>query len=227
MKKLLLIFLAMLMIVGFAGCSYDQTSEEVDTELLSPVSIVNKDGITFIPDTTRKGSVAQKELNSPEVELCGKAYTLPIRISDLINDGWEIGISGFKNEFQPRSKTSLISFTMKKDGAILCLGEAFNDTEEIQKLEDCLLTEFYLESLNGTANGIDFVFPGGIIRESTARDVIDVYGDPNNSEIFEEYSYNIERQLAYNKHSETKLNFIYTFDKDGTLMYTKVSVDAE
>lgn len=251
MKKLLAVVLLTVVLTGTVGCSSEKEQTNDQPKAQSEVSgeqnviedvqpeieeekkfdikeIVNKDGQAFIPDLSISGITEKAPLNSKEVKLSGKTYTMPIKISDLIADGWELSAGSFKNEFKPKTKTSLVSFAMKNsEGAFVDLIEAYNDTDSVQKLEDCLLTGFSISNLDSDSSKADFVFPGGIVKGSTAADVVSVYGDPNNSEFFTEYSYNLDKQLSYNVHKESKMSFSYVCNDDGLVRYAKVHVDVE
>ena len=233
MKKLLAILMAIMLVAGFAGCSDDKTETKAPAEKPAEVKeekkfevkeVVSKDGKEFTPDITTEGKLETKTLSDETIELCGKTYTMPVKVSDLMNDGWALGAIEFKNEFKPKMKTTLASFSMKNaEGAYISLGAIYNDTDEVQKLEDCLLIDFNMSYLNSEATKVDFVFPGGVTKGTTAHDVLSVYGDPNDSELFTGHSYNLEKQLTYTEHKDTGLSFSYSFEEDGVLSYAKVS----
>lgn len=241
MKKLLCMLLATVMLMSVVGCSTNQnqteeqfeeqnvTQEEQQVDVETVETLVNKDGKVFSPDLTKSGVTSKKiPLNSNQIELCGKTYTMPVRVSDLIADGWKLTSNNFKNEFKPKTKTSLVSFSMQNDaGAYISLGEAYNDTDTMQKLENCWLTEFYVDYLNADTTQVDFIFPGGIVKGSTAKDVVSVYGDPNNSKLFTKHSYNLEKQLSYNEHKDSGMSFSYVFEDNGLLRYAKISANVD
>lgn len=220
MKKIISIILAAMLVIGMAGCSGTEQTFEV-------TSIVNKDGKEFVPALTQSGTTGKIALDSKSFELCGKTYELPIKISDLLNDGWEFSTQ-FKNEFKPKIKTSLVSFTLKNaDGAIIDFHELYNDTDEVQKIEDCWLTGIGFNNLDSSASKLDIMIPGGISKTCTAGDVVAKFGDPNNSELFTEYSYNLEKQLSYNNHKDSGMSFSFTFDESGAISTAKITANIE
>lgn len=235
MKKLLAILMATVLVFGFAGCSEDkkeepknqtgtQTSTETAEEKKFEVKeVVNKDGVKFAPDITTDGKLESKPLSDETIVICGKEYTLPIKMSDLMADGWELGSDNFKNEFKPGMRIGTVGFYMENaEGYCIDLGAIYNDTETVQEIKDCLLIELYIDDLSQENKKADFVFPGGVTKGSTAKDVLSVYGDPNGSELFPESSISLERQLTYNQHKDSGLSFMYTFNEDGLLDYAKV-----
>ena len=237
MKKFGLFCMAIALVVGMSSCSAKQENNAGNAESENVVAeeqkveineIVNKDGKKFVPDFTTKGKISDMDLGGKTVELCGKTYAFPVKISALIADGWELSAGEFKNEFKAKTVTSLVSFAMKnKEDACIQITGAYNDTDSVQKLEDCWLTEFYMDALDKDTTKVDFVFPGGIVKGSTAGDVVSVCGDPNNTELFTDYSYNLDRQLTYSKHKDSGMSFTYIFNEDGTLNYAKISANVE
>ena len=244
MKKFLAVLLATTVVAGFSACGDSKKSTPSETEKPSEETtavettagetteiikeLVNKDGKKFTADLTTEGVTAKMDLGSKSVKLCGKTYTMPLKLKDLTADGWELTSINFKNEFKPQVVTNLASFSMKNaDGVFLELNEAYNDTKTTQKLEDCLITSISFSNLSNDSSKSSFIFPGGITEDSTAGDIVKVYGNPNDSKIFEGYSYNLETQLTYTKHKDSGLTLTYTFDDDGQLSYAKVKAEVK
>ena len=156
--------------------------------------------------------------------LCGKKYTLPIRISELIDDGWDINTDALVRKIKPKTTASLSGFRMiNEDGARFSLNSAYNDSDTEQGLEDCLLISVYADNLSSESTKAEFIFPGGVVKESTAGDVVSVYGDPNNSDLFSERGYNLEKQLTYDTQKDSGMSFSFVFEEDGTLTYAKAT----
>lgn len=69
----------------------------------------------------------------------------------------------------------------------------------------------------------DFVLPGGIIADSTAADVLSVFGNPNEAEGFES-GYNLDDQLSYENNDKSGLSYHFTFNEDGTLYSCSIEI---
>lgn len=234
MKKALLILISIALVVSFTGCSAKKEPQpKKNEEVYEMAKIVSDDGMEFKPDLSRKGSTAEMPLDSKEIQLYGKTYSMPVRISDLIKDGWELFAPYMDGNVNPKEeakeKTSLNNVWMRmKNECTIHLKAVYNDSEDVKKLEDCLLTDFFMHSLNTADNKADFVLPGGIIKASTAGDIVNVYGDPNHTTIFDEKdSFGFHDSLAYNNHKETGMSFGYDFAEDGTLTGVTISVSVE
>lgn len=230
-KKVLSILIAVTFILSFAGCSKDGAPADGTTpageDAKTPVEevvvekIVSSGGTEFAPDLTVRGETANKALNVNEIDLCGKTYSFPIKIKDLMADGWELNEITFKDEFAANTKTRLSNFNLTKEDngnkMIIYLETVYNATEDIMVFEDTELIEFSLRNLNTESdNYSNFVLPGGITGKSTAGDVAARYGDPNNNENFVRGG-NYEKQLNYTENKESGLSFIYLFNDDATV----------
>ena len=155
---------------------------------------------------------------------------MPVRISDLIKDGWELFAPYMDGNVNPteeeNEKTDLNNVWMRMgDECTIHLKAVYNDSGDAKKLEDCLLTDFFMHSLDAKDNKADFVFPGGIIKASTAGDVVNIYGDPNHTTLFDEKdSFGFHESLTYSNHKETGMSFGYKFAEDGTLTGISISI---
>ncbi len=234
MKKALLVLISVVLAVTVAGCaSQKEPQPKKNEEVYEMSKIVSDDGMEFRPDLSKKGTTAQMPLNSKEIVLYGKTYSMPVRISDLISDGWELFAPYMDGAVNPPEeeyeKTTMSNVWMRKnDECTIHLKAVYNDSAAAQELEDCLLTDFFMHSLDTEDNKVDFVLPGGIVRASTAGDIVNVYGDPNNATVFDEKdSFGFHETLSYNNHKETGMSFSYDFAEDGTLAGATVSVSVE
>ncbi len=239
MKKfrILALVLALIMtLTALAGCGDKKESVDVDSDItqneevdnnssvvLVEGEIVNADGKVFGASIETKGNIKDGvSVNSDEVTICGKTYSFPVKISDLLSDGWYLPKNvEFDNEFEAKKITNLVSFYLYyEDGSEIALSQLYNDTDKVQKIEDCILTGFDIY----TYKDVNFVFPGGITDKSTAADVLTVYGDPNKTTAFES-GYNLEKQLTYVGHKDTGFRLSYTFNEDGSLYFASIELE--
>ncbi len=235
MKKIVamvLIVLAVMSILMLSACGSEEDSK-TDKSEASASEDVSKNDIeqneesddeAFIVPTENKGTIKEGvSINSNEVTISGKTYAFPVKISDLLSDGWYLSDNlEFDNEFGAKGTTSLIGFSLyHEDGSEISLSSLYNDSDEVKKFEECILTgiEIYIY------DNVDFVFPGGITNKSTAADVLAVYGDPNETTDFDS-GYNLNKQLTYVGNKETGFRISYVFNEvDGTLYAANIEIE--
>ena len=237
MKKVLCFLLATIMMMLAVGCSAKQDDKNSKPSKKESVSskekteieeIVNEDGKAFVPDLSKSGVISKKiPLSSKQVELCGKTYTMPIKAADLMEDGWEIpGDPAKEPEFEANRVTGIAGFLylINKDGAKINVIRVYNGTSSAQKLEGCQIVKFSLEELDKSSSIIDFVLPGGIVKKSTAKDIVSIYGNPNSEKSIWNSSSNSAKQLSYKEHATSEMSFDFYFNEDGTLNRAEVEI---
>lgn len=242
MKKLTVILIS-LMLIGtvFASCGGNENTD-VNEDTNEPVAsteetkasaeenavsdkIINDEGEEFIVDTTVKGTIKEgaSSIDNSNVVLCGKEYNFPIKISELIADGWYFPENQvIENDVDPESyaRTNGI-YLFDGNGSEITIGEVYNELTEAAAIEECYISDL---SLNIAWEDItDFVLPGGIVAGSTAADVLSVFGNPNNADGFE-WGYNLDDQLSYENNKTSGLTFHFTFNDDGTAYSHIISV---
>ncbi len=200
--------------------------------------IVGEDGERFEADLSVYGRVASEaaDLDSSTIVLRGKAYDFPMRVSELMDNGWHFSENGsFDNAFKPKVTTSLITFYMYNGGTEIMLNKVYNDSDDVAKIEDCLLLglSIGIDYDEGAEPDCEFILPGGIIGYSTAADVLSVMGDPNKTKAFD-YGYNSDYQLSYREHKISGLSYNFSFqdpswnedeDSDGYLLSVKIEAE--
>ncbi|MBQ4528164.1 MAG: hypothetical protein II998_08840 [Clostridia bacterium] len=236
MKKLLAALITMCLLAGLAACSDTQQTDSAKE--LDINEIVNDDGVRFTPSLSSTGTTEDMPLDSDKIIICGDTYTLPIKLSDLTDNGWELVSDNFENDFAGETRTLLTGFKMKNDSyGEISLLEVYNDASYNRPIEHCLITgislHYYTENTlddpdyyDSFSNKATFVFPGGITYKSTASDVLGIYGNPYN----EKYFYggdNTEDRIVYTHHRESSLSFSYSFRPDGTLSYAYVQLEID
>lgn len=241
MKKLFVCLLALtLTLMMLASCGDKETTNENTDETTVAANetvteknneetaekLINDDGEEFIVDTTTKGSIKEgaASINEAKITLCGKEYAFPVKISDLIADGWYFSENQDVSEKVPAESVAMTNgiYLFSADGSEITIGEICNELTEEAGIEDCLITRVSLDV--EWEDITDFVLPGGIIADSTAADVLSVFGNPNEAEGFES-GYNLDDQLSYENNEESGLTYHFTFNEDGTLY--SCSVESE
>lgn len=203
-KGLTLVLALVILVALVAGCgSTSKIVSESDEKFTVDVSVVG-DVKTGAPS-----------ISSNEIELAGTTYTFPVKMSEMFNNGWKLK-DEYDREFEANSTTSIWYYLVHKSGTKIVLVEIVNDSSEKKDIKDCTLTEVVLYTY-ALATRSDYVLPGGIVPTSTAANVLNVYGDPNTTTTFSQYSYSTDDQLVYRRHPSSGITYNYTFNEDGTI----------
>lgn len=234
--KILCLVLAILMLFSLlAGCGSsekaddsvetsqtEEKSDDTPTEDSDENTEADDDSDEFIVNTSTSGEIIKDydDINSSKITIDGIEYDFPVKMSDLFDDGWTIpgsenGLDNFDNSFEPESQTNLISFSVINDNkSKIGLGKIYNTSKEVKKIEDCTLTSVDFYDYYNT----DYILPGGITNKSTAKDVLEVFGDPNNSSDFVS-GYNFSTQLTYENQKNSNLRYSFLFNEDDGTIY--------
>lgn len=204
-KGLTLVLALVMLVALFVGCG-------------STGKIVSERGEEFTVDVSVKGDVKKgaPSISSNEIELAGTTYTFPIKMSELLENGWEFQ-GDDETELEANSKAYLsFLYLVHESGMKINLKAAVNDSSEKKNIKECTLTEvcLYTDSL---ATRSDYVLPGGIVPTSTAANVIKVFGNPNTTTAFSSYSCNTDNELKYEYHESSGIAYHFEFNEDGTI----------
>lgn len=201
----------------------EETEDEPQNVAEKNDKIVNDDGEEFIVDLSVAGEVKAdaEPLSSSKIELAGVSYSFPIRMSELLDNRWTLSNGyEYQTEFDANSTTNLISYYLRHEsGMEIKLGQVVNDSDEKKDIKDCLLTDIWLDGYY-YADDAEYVLPGGILPQSSAADVIDIFGNPNATDEFTGYSYNLDAQLTYTEHSVSGISYSFTFYEEEGLIYS-------
>ena len=175
-------------------------------------------------DITTRGEVAENavDITGKTIFINGHSYTLPMNFSDLFADGWKIP-EGYQlnNYYQPNTITKLVGFFLEdSNGARLLIDQVYNPTNETTDLENCLINSLSLNDVDST----NFILPGGITKNSTAADVIEIFGNPDDLKHFESISYD-ENSLRYLRNVVSGVSFHFSFEPKGTIKSFSMSHD--
>ena len=183
-------------------------------------------GRTFAVDLTNVGTLRTDApaLGSFAFMLNGKTYTLPVTGRYFMNEGFSHDLSAKDNSFQAGKVTSIIGNVYMKtviDGKEeTCFAVRFlkNTAGTDQGLENCLIVGIELRA----SSAADWVLPGGVCRDSTAANVLQLHGMPDSpaAPFTAEASFN-EFGLTYQ--TPESLRVQYYFDEDGSI--SRVCID--
>lgn len=229
MKRLFCAALTLLLLLTACGeapteAPGTEASSEAGTEAttaptIAPedMPIINWSGTQFTSGLTKRGQVMTDAapVDSNSFSLCGKTYAMPIRISDLIADGWKCS-AGDSIKFEAKTRTQLIGYTLTApDGSRLDAKAIYNDSEEALPMSQTLLVSFWIHD-DKVKDTTQLVIPGGICPASTAADVVTVFGRPDSTSVFREHN-NGEDTLYYGHPGDLPLEYQFSFDKNGQL----------
>lgn len=188
--------------------------------------VVSQDGVKFIPNIENVGTIVEdvNNINSDFIRINDKEYKFPKLVSELISDGWVFSSDEFSNNIKANTITTLLGrLELISGNSIIDMIDVVNQETQPNRIQDCKLRQFRLACDN--ENMIKFVLPGGINEKSTAHDILSVYGDPNNSELFNSGS-NDEYSLNYISKTSYGYNYNFIFNDDGTLKHVDISANA-
>ncbi|MBR5498395.1 MAG: hypothetical protein IKV76_10495 [Clostridia bacterium] len=182
--------------------------------------IVNDDGETFNVDTNTKGTINTdaEGIDSNKFILNDVTYELPFASAELFNNGYYISENlSFEDEFDANAATNLISFNLSHNNktSYITLTQVYNDSDSFKTLKECTVSAFDIDFYYVHEDD-NFVIPGGITKESTAANILEIFGDPNTTTEFEN-GYNLDDQLTYNNHKTSNISYSFTFNENGTL----------
>ena len=239
MKKVIALLLAVCMLaVTLAGCGAkdstagneiptqtDKTQDKTDTTIsepsISPTEVAidkivdPEDGTTLDVDLTVRGEIKSNApaMNSDEFILEGTTMQLPFAGSVLTNQGWHFPeyTSAIDTVIDPNSTTNLISFSVyDTDGNEMLLYQAVNDSDSAKPVLECQISSFAADTLSLNETFGDLILPGGICIYSTAADVIEIFGTPENNSDFESV-YVYESGIYYVENKVSGLCYYFSF----------------
>lgn len=239
MKKVVVLFLTACMLVAtLAGCGAkdstagndipaqtDKAQDETDTNMPEPSTpstevIIDKiadpeDGTILDVDLTARGEIKSNApaMNSGEFILEGATMQLPFAGSALTDKGWHFSEnSSAKDELlDPESVTNLVSFYIyDANGNEMLLYQAINNSDSAKPVLECQISSFAADTFSLNETFGDLILPGGICLYSTAADVIEIFGTPENNSNFENV-YVYEHGIYYVENKGSGLCYYFSF----------------
>lgn len=203
-------------------------------EIEDPVTeVINEDGVLCDIDIFTNGEIVEDAVPISEkvIVLAGRSYESPIKIYDLINDGWELedpyaylGQSFIGSVYLMGwgSQNRLVH----ESGVQIDIDMVYSETLAYS-LTSCTLTRFtVLIDPDTQKSGAGFVLPGGITQNSMAADVIKVYGNPNSSKKFS-FSKSSEDSFNYSYQDDSDFSYEFQFNKDGSINQVEVTIPSK
>ena len=257
MRKILCILLSTLFLLSLAACGSKANSapdgntnppteatENTDipetttppTEVPATKTISDpENGTVLNVDLTVRGEIKANapDIHSNQFILEEYSVEMPIPIATLKELGWafpEAKYNALKDQLlKPERTTTFVSADLKdEDGNIIVLQRVYNSSPEEKPFDDCALSEFLLYdyNFNDTFGGI--TLPGGICMNSTAADVIAVFGEPENNPYFARVSVS-ESNISYYDHCDTDISYSFSFhntdQKNGQIYCVHITWD--
>ncbi len=239
MRKVVALLLAACMLaVTLAGCGAknnavenelptqtDKVQVETDTKMTEPSTPSSEDTINKIKDP-KDGTILDIDLavrgeiksnapamNSGEFILEGVTMQLPFAGSALSDKGWQFSENSTAKDavIDPKSTTNLISFYIyDTDGNEMMLYQAINESDSAKPVLECQISSFEVDTFSLNQAFGDLILPGGICLYSTAADVIEIFGTPENNSNFENV-YVYEHGIYYVENKESGLCYYFSF----------------
>ena len=185
---------------------------------------------TEVPE--EKEEKEQKESSSKEVDpngmssfsIYGKNYSLPMKIQDLIDDGWQYNKdSDAKILLGSGNYEMVMLLTPGEDTAKIDVNVT-NFSIDAKELGECYITEITFMDITTNKEGMNLSFHDGAIKikESTKEDVVAAYGEPAR-ETDTSSSVIITFEEANDTDLMTRVETRFSFDKeDNKLSYVVI-----
>lgn len=160
-------------------------------------------------------SCREKVADTGDITLYGYYYTLPLRMSTLLADGWSMERENFSLELQPKSFMKMQNCKMKdKNGNVLEILSLYNDSSDKMVYDECILLGLGVE-FNENSDEKTFAVPGEINAKSTKSEIIETFGecDGKNSGFKETYISN--GYCTYEKQKDTGYTYSFRYNDDG------------
>ena len=261
MKKVVVVLLVVCMLVAtLVGCGAknstvgndvppqtDKEQVETDTKMTEPSTSSNEvtinkvvdpeDGTILDVDLTIRGEIKSDApaMNSGEFILEGVTMQLPFAGSALSDKGWYFSENSSAKDtvIDPNSTTNLVSFYIyDTDGNEMLLYQAINDSDSAKPVLECQISSFAADTFSLSETFGDLILPGGICLYSTAADVIEIFGTPENNSNFENV-YVYEHGIYYVENKGSGLCYYFNFyssedyngEANGHIRSVRISTD--
>ena len=151
-------------------------------------------------------------LSSDVMVIDGKEYTLPVAVSELIADGWTIAEDKLSQEYEAGAlKEEGGGTAIKKSDSdkFFIRGVKNPDPDAAKPLSECEITAVQFSF--SVAADTTLTLPGGVTEKSTYDEVLEAYGDPETTTLFES-GRKPENSLAYDKQAESGYSYYFSFE---------------
>ena len=252
MKKLFALLLCVVLVLSCTACANDTattpstqssttSSTPKDTEPSTPTQTTDPEpkpepivitdpsnGTALAVDLTSVGVIEKKapSMTSASFMLEELTLQLPFVPSELAPFGWNEPFGMDEAQFVDAEATlPLANFELCDDdyNAITLL-TARNDSDTEQSILDCQITSFSMSQNSITDTFGGFSLPGGIGFKSTAVNVVNVYGMPQDNANFERVEVGAN-YIRYINQTDSGLSYTFAFDSTGLIQKITVSLD--
>lgn len=206
----------------------EQSAEEPKKEEQPAVEgkvVDPEDGTELTVDLTKRGKIENSApaMNSGEFILEGVTLSLPFAASKLMDNGWHFSENSTAGEelMDAQATTNLVSFYLyDDDGNEILPMQVINNADTAKTFAECEVTELKVHASEVGESFGGLILPGGICMNSTAADIIEVFGMPENNPYFDTVFVS-DDGIQYIDHKETGFSYIFSFytaeDSEGEL----------
>ena len=164
-------------------------------------------------------------ISANTVNIDGKEYSMPIAVSELLNDGWTIAEDKLAVEYEPGYEIEGGSTAIKKsDTDKFFIRGVYNDSDETKTLAECKISG--IQATFSVAGDLKLGLVCGVSEKSTYDEVLKAFGDPENTTTFKRGRKD-EKSLAYDIQNDSKLNYNFNFAEDGAPSSFVVEVSSD
>jgi hypothetical protein len=194
MKKLLILTLLAIMLTGCTNNKPEDTSSDAIEEQVEERSAEQEEDEESEEESTgvMYEYVAPTELGddiySFNFELDGHVYTLPVPVSEFLDNGWEMHPE--KTQQTPDDMIEEESrrysvFLVNAQGQEMSVDYENYDYENERPLKECYAVQISpsKQDYDNTIPKLNIVLPKGITAESSKEEVIAAYGEPTNESL--------------------------------------------
>ncbi|MBQ7976722.1 MAG: hypothetical protein IJ300_13645 [Clostridia bacterium] len=217
-KKFVTMVVAMTMtvLVPLGGCDNSEPKKGETKKAVEVVSNLAKDAAP---------------IGSNIVVINDVEYELPMRVSELMANGWKDNANKFNFETRISEMELANCFLYTDDGERITIDKVANDLGRKATLKECLVLSLSIEQSDKISFPKSFIFPGGVTEKCTESDVISVYGDTTDTKIFSDESETCEimslvgsnapfkaadKEAYYKKHINTGTSYTFYYDEDNS-----------
>ncbi len=202
-----------------------ETEEEKGTALI--FNETTKTGFNVNVETEGVVNTQNGDLLSSGLFINKKKYYFPFIVNCFANDEWLIDGQIAEDAIYRVLSESKYENLILSDGknAKLQINAAFFGVDTSGFSAELVLSDITIK--NTSSDNSFWILPGGITSKSTAKNVIDIYGDPNKTKSFSSSSYNTDRELYYLEHETTGISYCFKFHEDGSIDSVRVYMSDE
>ena len=244
LKIVSLIFLGCLYLLCCAACKDNKELKSDYADKDASLSNVTEDEIkkgkysifnsqtntAFTVNTEREGilSTQMGDIASSSLFFNNKKYHYPLLTNALSTSDWSInGDTAEDSLFIILQETPYSNLFISAGNDIdININNCCSAVETAGYAAEHVINEITLYANHDTRKQF-WILPGGITSQSTAKNVLEIYGDPNKTKQFSKSSYSTVRELFYIDNKTSGISYCFQFNDDGTIDRVKLSITEE